>query len=95
MKVGNPDWEELGIEPTDISLRNRVGRSFDPGDLSGLGDAVAEMIEHPDAWSARIAEVRSGTIYNIGHSAEIAGEYLLQRILVKQNESNNGGVVND
>ena len=72
-----------------------MGRSFDPGDLSGLGDAVAEMIEHPDAWSSRIAEVRSGTIYNIGHSAEIAGEYLLQRILVKQNESNNGGVVND
>ena len=96
MKVGNPDWEELGIEPTDISLRNRVGRSFDPGDLSGLGDAVAEMIEHPDAWSARIAEVRSSTIYNIGHSAEIAGEYLLQAMLDKQTaHDRKGGLIED
>ena len=73
-----------------------MGRSFGPGNLSGLGDAVAEMIEHPDAWSARIAEVRSGTIYNIGHSAEIAGEYLLQAMLDKQTaHDREGGLIED
>lgn len=91
MKVGNPDWRELGIEPTDISLRNKVGRSFDPADLSGLGDAVAEMIAHPNAWSEKVSAVRDEMIFNLGHAAEVAGEYLLERVLVKQDEENEEG----
>ena len=87
MKVGNPDWQELGIEPTDISLRNQVGRSFDPRDLSGLGDAVAEMIGHPGDWSDRISDVREHTIFNLGHADEVAGEFLLSRMLAKQDEA--------
>ena len=91
MKVGNPDWHDLGIEPTDISLRNKVGRSFDPADLSGLGDAVAEMIAHPNAWSEKVSAVRDEMIFNLGHAAEVAGEYLLERVLVKQDEENEEG----
>lgn len=91
MKVGNPDWRELGIEPTDISLRNKVGRSFDPADLSGLGDAVAEMIAHPNAWSEKVSAVRDEMIFNLGHAAEVAGEYLLERVLIKQDEENEEG----
>ncbi len=84
MKVGNPDWQELGLEPTDISLRNKVGRSFNPDDLSGLGDAVAEMVAHPDAWSERIAAVRAETIFNIGNAKRTAGEYLLGLVMAAQ-----------
>lgn len=91
MKVGNSDWRELGIEPTDISLRNKVGRSFDPADLSGLGDAVAEMIAHPNAWSEKVSTVRDEMIFNLGHAAEVAGEYLLERVLIKQDEENEEG----
>ena len=91
MKVGNPDWHDLGIEPTDISLRNKVGRSFDPADLSGLGDAVAEMIAHPNAWSEKVSAVRDEMIFNLGHAAEVAGEYLLERVLIKQDEENEEG----
>lgn len=91
MKVGNPDWHDLGIEPTDISLRNKVGRSFDPADLSGLGDAVAEMIVHPNAWSEKVSAVRDEMIFNLGHAAEVAGEYLLERVLIKQDEENEEG----
>ena len=91
MKVGNPDWHDLGIEPTDISLRNKVGRSFDPADLSGLGDAVAEMIAQPNAWSEKVSAERDEMIFNLGHAAEVAGEYLLERVLIKQDEENEEG----
>ena len=85
MKVSNPDWQELGIEPTDISLRNEVGRSVSPDDLSKLPDIIAEMISNPDAWHDRIEEVRSRMIFNLGHGGEAAGRYLLDKILEKQN----------
>ncbi len=86
MKVGNPDYQELGIEPTDISLRNEVGASFDPADLGKLGDTVADMIANVDAWHDRIIAVREKTIFNVGRGGEIAGEYLLERMLAKQEE---------
>lgn len=95
MKVGNPDWRELGLEPTDISLRNEVGRSFDPGNLLGLGDAVADMVEHPNVWSEKISDVRSKTIFNLGRSADVAGEYLLERVLAKQDEEGEEGDSNE
>lgn len=90
MKVQNPDWQEVGIEPTDISLRNKVGVSFDPGDLSGLADAVADMIQNPGRWSDRIEQVRGEMIYNVGHGGEAAGEYLLSAILAAQDARESG-----
>lgn len=72
-------------------MRNKVGRSFDPADLSGLGDVVAEMIAHPNAWSEKVSVVRDEMIFNLGHAAEVAGEYLLERVLIKQDEENEEG----
>ena len=84
MKVVNPDWQELGIEPTDISLRNRLGVSLSPDRAKELGAVAAEMIENQDAWHDKVMAVRDETIFNVGCSSEIAGEYLLSRGLVIQ-----------
>ena len=84
MKVGNPDWLELGIEPTDISLRNQVGKSFDPERAGEIGEAVSDMVAHAADWHDEIERVRSGFIFNLGHGAEVSGEYLLTAVLEKQ-----------
>ena len=84
MKVGNPDWEELGIEPSDIWLRNAVGRSFPSERADRIGEAVAGMLASSDSWRGQIARVRDGFIYNIGHGAEVSGEYLLSAMLRAQ-----------
>lgn len=84
MKVGNPNWESLEMEPTDISLRNEIGISLDPRDLSGFGDAVSRMLSESDEWSDRIERIRDGFIFNIGSSAPVAGAYLLDAVLRAQ-----------
>lgn len=84
MKVGNPKWEELGIEPTDISLRNQIGVSLSPDDLSGFGAAVDDMIVNAEKWNDDIREVRDSFIFNIGHSAPVAGGYILEAVLRQQ-----------
>ena len=89
MKVGNPDWKELDMEPTDISLRNEIGVSVAPDALAGAGgiaDVVAEMLANPDAWRDRIEQVRARTIFNLGRGGEVAGEFLLDLMLRKQEE---------
>ena len=84
MKVGNPHWEELGIEPTDITLRNRIGVSVAPDDAAGFAGAVRDMVDNPQKWSERIEEVRNGFIFHLGDSARYAGEYLLSAVLRQQ-----------
>ena len=86
MKVGNPDWQELGIEPTDISLRNRIGRSVAVEDVPRIGSVVECMLATQDEWKESITEVLNGFVFNLGHGGEVAGEYLLTRMLAKQEE---------
>ena len=84
MKENNPDWSKIHTDPCDITLRNEIGRSFDPKDLSGLGDAVAQMLEETDSWSHKIEEIRNNMIFNLGHGGEAAGKFILERVLAHQ-----------
>ena len=84
MKVGNPDWQQLGITPTDISLRSQVGTPFAPERAAEIGDEVRNMLANSETWRNRIASVREGFIFNVGHGAETSGEYLLSSMLAKQ-----------
>lgn len=86
MKVGNPDWQELGIEPTDISLRDAVGVSLDVDQVGRIGDTVAGMLDEQDAWRDRIAQVTRETVFNLGSGAEAAGAWVLDRLLELQRQ---------
>ena len=55
-------------------------------ELSRLGDVVEDMVARPEAWRNRIEEVRSRMIYHKGRGGEIAGAYLLDRMLAKQGD---------
>lgn len=95
MKVGNPDWKELGIEPTDIALRSEVGVSIRPEDAATFGDVAEEMLAKRYAWSDRINKVLDSFIFNVGHGGEVAGRYLLDRMIDIQESKRDGGVSDD
>ena len=81
MKVGNPNWRKLGIEPTDISLRNLIGVSLDVSQAAQFGHTACEMLAHVDDWKEKNFALRNRFIFNIGSSAHVAGEYILSQIL--------------
>ena len=87
MKVNNPDWEKLEIMPTDISIRNEIGRSLSPENLSELPDLIDDMLSNGPTWAQTVSEVRSRMIANLGYGAEKAGERLLEIVLSKQDAS--------
>ena len=84
MKVSNPNWQKLDMEPTDISLRNQIGKSVAVEDLATLPEIIDEMLAHPEDWHAKIEQVRGEMIYNLGHAAEVGGKYLLDLMLAQQ-----------
>lgn len=86
MKVNNPHWRELGIEPTDISLRRKVGASLSPDGLEGFERTVAGLLARSDTWREHITRVTAEHVFNLGHSAEVAGRFLLDEVLKKQGD---------
>lgn len=93
MKIINHDWQELGIEPTDISLRNQIGVSIPENKANVIARIASEMLTNQQSWTKRIKAIREEHIFNIGHSAEVAGEYLLGAILEKQKKRPSGNSV--
>lgn len=85
-KVQNPNWRDYGIDTTDISLRNRVGRSISPDELEKFPDVVDEMLSSSEEWRERIKGIRDGFFFNLGHGGDAAGAYLLDAVLGKQEE---------
>jgi len=84
MKMLNPNWEKLGIEPLDITLRNRIGRAVDKEELGSVNQIVTEMLENRDQWHDRIMKTREENIFNIGHSGTEAAKYIISRLTDRQ-----------
>ena len=84
MKVSNPDWEELGIEPVDVTLRGLLGTSVLPENVGKVGEIVDALLEQSERWRDDIAHVRPKFVFNVGHGAEIAGQYILKTAMEKQ-----------
>ena len=83
-KVLNKNWEKLGIEPLAITLRNQIGRSLDKDRLDLADETVRDMLEHPEAWSERIREIRERTIFNPGGAGRTAALYIIGRLTNRQ-----------
>lgn len=82
-KIYNAEYEKIGIEPLEITLRNKVGKSFDPDKLDALGDAIADMLERSDEYKAIIEQVRNKYVANFGKSGAVAGKYIINKLIEK------------
>ena len=65
-------------------MRSQIGKALPLDGLDAFADEVAAMLDGHERWRDRIKEVRAGFVFNLGHSAEVAGEFLLETVLAKQ-----------
>ncbi len=86
MKVHNPNWQNFGMDPTDITLRNQIGTSLAPDEMDKLPSIIDSMIENSAEWKKRIQDIRDGFIFNLGCGKDRAGEYILDAVLRKQSK---------
>ena len=85
MKVINPDYTEIGVEPLDIYLRDKIGIRVSGKDPDELDAAVKKLIGESSEFAVKISEERDKNIYNFGCSDKAGGKYILSR-LKKQSE---------
>jgi hypothetical protein len=76
-RIRNPNWQELGIEPIESSIRDQVGEIVSPEALDEAPAAIERLLAAPERFRARMRELRESMVFRLGHSipdgaAEIA-----------------------
>ena len=65
---------KIGLEPLEISIREKIGRVVSIDRLNEISDVIEKM--HSKSVNDEIKKIRSETVFNIGKSAEIGSEYI-------------------
>lgn len=67
-KINNPEYERIGCEPLEVTVRDRIGRVVAPDRIADLPIQVEALVRERNALKARIRRVRDETVYNLGSS---------------------------
>ena len=87
MKCMNPNWERIGITPTEITLRDTVGVSVDMDKLVNCRAIAEDLFARADEFEGKIGQVLSEHIYNQGKAGKAGAEYLLSSLVEKRKKS--------
>jgi YidC/Oxa1 family membrane protein insertase len=81
MKVMNPDYQDIDVEPFDVVIRNEIGISLKPEELDAIGEVVQKLLYHPTYSREHMKEIRSQYLYNVGNSGEVGADYIIRRLI--------------
>lgn len=84
MKVCNPNWEKIGIVPTEIQIRNILGKAIEKEEASKINDIVKELFDKKKEYKKQISEYFEDYLYNHGTAAEMGAKYILKSLAQKQ-----------
>ena len=84
MKVLNPNWEQVGITPMEITLRDEIGRSLNKDQIRLADQVISEMTTHPEEWKEKIGKIRDEYFFYPGESGWKAAEYILRSLIARE-----------
>lgn len=80
MKVLNPDYTQYKSVPVQIELRDKIGVSLEPTDVSGIAAVVQDMLSGRLLPEDEVAVIARQYVYNIGASGQVGGKYILDAL---------------
>ena len=83
MKVMNPDWKDLTVEPINIYLRDKIGKNLDTDDLKDASSTIDYLLSHKEEYRKQISDNYERFVYNHGTSAEEGAKYIIRSLQEK------------
>jgi len=77
LKIDNPKYQKLGVEPLEIFARNKIGLALDMDQINNVEQILASFNKDFQTYHDKIVEFRSKYIYNWMKSAGIGAEYII------------------
>ena len=89
MKVMNPDYENIGVEPFNVWARDSLGKSLDIKDIGSIDKVIKDMLKNSKKYYNELEQFTKEYVYNLGDSAEKGAEYIINVIKEKIEERKN------
>ena len=82
-KIKNQRFKELGIEPLELSLREKIGVVVSMEDLENIPQVISTLMADKVVFKKRISELMNQNVYAFGKSAEIGTQHIIDLALSK------------
>lgn len=80
LKIRNPAYQTLGIEPMEITLRAIVGVSVSLSDIARVPSLISDLLSRRELFAERIKNYREKYVFHWMNAASIAAQYILNRL---------------
>lgn len=77
LKIDNPKYQELGLEPLEVFSRNQIGKSLPLDKITEIGAVLTSFIADFDKYRAKIVEFRKQYVYNWQTAAAVGADYII------------------
>jgi YidC/Oxa1 family membrane protein insertase len=82
-RIRNPNWRDLGLEPIESSIRDRIGEIVQPDQLDQAPEAINRLLADPAQFQNEIRVLRETMVFRLGSSVE-DGAREISRIAAEQ-----------
>ena len=79
-KINNPEYENIGCVPIEVSLRSEIGALVSPDRLGDVPHWVEVLCGEASTWRERIRERRARCVYNVGNSGGVGASYIAKLV---------------
>ncbi|MCR5700025.1 MAG: membrane protein insertase YidC [Candidatus Saccharibacteria bacterium] len=86
MKIMNPEYKKIEIEPYEIWVRKIVGEVVKVEDAKNIDKTVDKMLKNYKKYQKAIVKLRNDAVYNLGDSATVGAEYIINCVQNKIKE---------
>lgn len=81
MKIMNPEYDRINVVPINIEIREIVGTSISLKELDKIPEKIEYLFANSKMYADKIEEYEEAQVYNLGHSAEVGGRYVVEQLL--------------
>ena len=85
IKCRNPNWQLIGLEPVEITLRSKLGVAVDKHELDNIKHYANELLSHSDEYTEKISDAFEHHLFNHGKAAAAGAKYILSKLVSKKN----------
>lgn len=80
MKVINQEWEQVGIVPLEISLRDKLGVQLSIDEVKSINNVIKELLANSTNNKDYIEKLEEELMYDNSQADRIGGDYIIQAI---------------
>jgi len=79
-KAWNKEYEKIGLEPFEISIRDKIGEIVSIQNIESIPERIEFLYGHVTEFKSKIEKIRNDAVFNIGKSGQVAADEIIRII---------------